>query len=47
MVVQRGGHRQPPSFHDPRLRAADPWCDMFDVITNGFGGDRPLITGRK
>ena len=35
MVVQRG-YRQPPSFHDPRLRAADPGY-MFDVITNGFG----------
>ena len=35
MVVQRG-YRQPPSLHDPRLRAADPGY-MFDVITNGFG----------
>ena len=35
MVVQRG-YRQPPSFHDPRLRAADPGY-IFDVITNGFG----------
>ena len=35
MVVQRG-YRQPPSFHDPRLRAADPGY-VFDVITNGFG----------
>ena len=35
MVVQRG-FRQPPSFHDPRLRAADSGY-IFDVITNGFG----------
>ena len=35
MVVQRG-YRQPPSFHDPRLRAADPGY-FFDVMTNGFG----------
>ena len=35
MVVQRG-YRQPPSFHDPRLRAADPG-HIFDVISNGFG----------
>ena len=35
MVVQRG-YRPPPSFHDPRLRAADPGY-IFDVITNGFG----------
>jgi mono/diheme cytochrome c family protein len=35
MVVQRG-YRQPPSLHDPRLRAADPGY-VFDVITNGFG----------
>ena len=35
MVVQRG-YRQPPSFHDPRLRAADPGY-VFDVISNGFG----------
>lgn len=35
MVVQRG-YRAPPSFHDPRLRAADPGY-IFDVMTNGFG----------
>jgi len=35
MVVQRG-YRQPPSFHDERLRATDPGY-FFDVITNGFG----------
>ena len=35
MVVQRG-YRQPPSFHDPRLRAADPGY-IFDVMSNGFG----------
>jgi mono/diheme cytochrome c family protein len=35
MVVQRG-YRQPPSFHDERLRNADAGY-YFDVITNGFG----------
>ena len=35
MVVQRG-YRPPPSFHDERLRMADPGY-YFDVITNGFG----------
>ena len=35
MVVQRG-FRQPPSFHDERLRSADAGY-YFDVITNGFG----------
>jgi mono/diheme cytochrome c family protein len=35
MVVTRG-YRQPPSFHDPRLRAAAPG-HFFDVMTNGFG----------
>jgi mono/diheme cytochrome c family protein len=35
MVVQRG-YRQPPSFHDDRLRAADAG-HFFDVMTNGFG----------
>jgi mono/diheme cytochrome c family protein len=35
MVVQRG-YRQPPSFHDERLRNADVGY-FFDVITNGFG----------
>ncbi len=35
MVVQRG-LKQPPSFHDPRLRFAPPGY-FFDVITNGFG----------
>ena len=35
MVVQRG-FRQPPSFHDDRLRTADAGY-FFDVITNGFG----------
>jgi Cytochrome C oxidase, cbb3-type, subunit III len=35
MVVQRG-YRQPTSFHDERLRNADPGY-FFDVITNGFG----------
>jgi mono/diheme cytochrome c family protein len=35
MVVQRG-YRQPPSFHNERLRAAPPG-HFFDVMTNGFG----------
>ena len=35
MVVRRG-YRQPPSLHDPRLKAADAG-HFFDVITNGFG----------
>lgn len=35
MVVQRG-YRQPPSFHDERLRTA-PAGHFFDVMTNGFG----------
>lgn len=35
MVVQRG-FRQPPSFHDDRLRNA-PVGYYFDVITHGFG----------
>ena len=35
MIVQRG-FRQPPSFHDERLRNA-PVGYFFDVMTNGFG----------
>jgi mono/diheme cytochrome c family protein len=35
MIVQRG-YRQPPSFHDPRLRG-EPDGYFFDVMTNGFG----------
>jgi len=35
MIVQRG-FRQPPSFHDERLRNA-PVGYFFDVITHGFG----------
>lgn len=35
MIVQRG-FRQPPSFHDERLRNA-PVGYYFDVITHGFG----------
>ncbi len=35
MVVQRG-YRQPPSFHDDRLRAV-AIGHFFDVMTNGFG----------
>jgi hypothetical protein len=35
MIVRRG-YRQPPSFHDPRLKTADPGY-FFDVMTNGFG----------
>jgi mono/diheme cytochrome c family protein len=35
MVVQRG-YRKPPSFHEERLRLAEPGY-FVDVITNGFG----------
>jgi len=35
MVVQRG-FKQPPSFHDDRLRSS-PAGYFFDVMTNGFG----------
>ena len=35
MIVQRG-FRQPPSYHDERLRNA-PAGYFFDVMTNGFG----------
>jgi mono/diheme cytochrome c family protein len=35
MIVQRG-YKQPPSFHDPRLRAV-PDGYFFQVMTNGFG----------
>jgi len=35
MVVQRG-FRQPPSYHQDRLRQA-PVGHFFEVITNGFG----------
>jgi len=35
MIVQRG-YRQPPSFHDPRLRG-EPDGYFFDVVSNGFG----------
>jgi mono/diheme cytochrome c family protein len=35
MVVQRG-YKQPPSYHQDRLRNADVGY-FFDVITNGFG----------
>jgi mono/diheme cytochrome c family protein len=35
MVVRRG-YRQPPSFHDARLRGA-PAGHFFDVISNGWG----------
>lgn len=35
MVVQRG-YKQPPSYHQDRLRNADVGY-LFDVITNGFG----------
>ena len=34
MIVQRG-YKQPPSFHDPRLRAV-PDGYFFQVMTNGF-----------
>ncbi len=35
MVVQRG-YRKPPSFHEERLRLAEPGY-FVDVIINGFG----------
>ena len=35
MIVQRG-FRQPPSYHDERLRN-EPVGYFFDVMTNGFG----------
>ena len=35
MIVQRG-YKQPPSFHDPRLRAAAAGY-YYDVMTKGFG----------
>jgi mono/diheme cytochrome c family protein len=35
MVVRRG-YRQPPSYHDQRLKDA-PAGHFFDVMTNGFG----------
>ena len=35
MIVQRG-YRQPPSFHDSRLRG-EPDGYFFDIMTNGFG----------
>jgi mono/diheme cytochrome c family protein len=35
MVVRRG-YKQPPSMHDPRLRA-QPIGYFYDVITRGFG----------
>jgi cytochrome c553 len=35
MVVRRG-YRQPPTYHQDRLRQA-PVGHFFDVITNGFG----------
>ncbi len=35
MIVQRG-YKQPPSFHDPRLRNEKAGY-FFDVMTKGFG----------
>lgn len=35
MIVERG-YKQPPSFHDPRLRGSAAGY-FFDVMTNGFG----------
>ena len=35
MVVRRG-YRQPPTYHQDRLRDA-PVGHFFDVMTNGFG----------
>ncbi len=42
MIVQRG-FRQPPSFHDARLRNA-PVGYYFDVITHGFGAMQDYST---
>lgn len=36
MIVQRG-FKQPPSFHEQRLREA-PAGHFYDVITHGYGG---------
>ncbi len=36
VVVQRGLKKQPPSFHEQRLRES-PVGHFFDVSTNGFG----------
>ncbi len=35
-IVVRRGYRQPPSYHDQRLKDA-PIGHFFDVMTNGFG----------
>lgn len=35
-IVVKRGFLRPPSFHDPRLRAA-PMAHFFDVMTHGFG----------
>lgn len=43
MIVQRG-FRQPPSFHQDRLRNV-PAGHIYDVITNGFGG-MPSLKGQ-
>jgi cytochrome c553 len=42
MIVQRG-FRQPPSFHEQRLRDA-PAGYFFDVMTNGFGAMQDYAT---
>jgi mono/diheme cytochrome c family protein len=42
MIVQRG-FRQPPSFHEPRLRNA-PVGYFFDVMTHGFGAMQDYAT---
>jgi mono/diheme cytochrome c family protein len=42
MIVQRG-FRQPPSYHEPRLREA-PAGYFFDVMTNGFGAMQDYST---
>jgi mono/diheme cytochrome c family protein len=35
-IVVRRGYKQPPSYHDPRLRA-QPIGYFYDVISHGFG----------
>jgi len=42
-IVVRRGFPSPPSFHEPRLRAA-PLGHVFDVVTNGLGRMGPLAS---
>jgi mono/diheme cytochrome c family protein len=42
MIVQRG-FRRPPSYHDPRLRAA-PASHFYEVISKGFGAMYPYAS---